>query len=303
IQLSESNNAIQMENFLSLLESVDPLWLTPSSTTWAMVMIFAFACGLGFFHLLLPLLPFDSPSPPPAESITTKKVVKREPSKVRKRIRTVKAYRGHRKKPKEDKVLVLRLHSMLERLVSTISFCQLLGQDVSGEAFTPDAAKAHLPPRQPTEESVATSSSLETSSAPRNGHLLIKDSKPLWPVLLNSSPIESQSSLGLALTRTQELTQRALPRYWSDLELTVVGKVALLGGGSRRGGTAAGQSEGEIEPGFADEGASCGKLGSPVAGLERGGGGGTAGSQRPPGHGPRALPALGYSQRPARDRL
>lgn len=32
------------------------------------------------------------------------------------------------------------------------------------------------------------------------------------------------------------------------------GKVALLGGGSRRGGTAAGQSEGEVEPGFAAEG-------------------------------------------------
>lgn len=181
-----------MEDFLSLLESVDPLWLTPSSTTWAMDMILAFACGLGLFHLLLPLLPFDSPSPPPAESTTTKKVVKREPSKVRKRIRTVKAYRGRRKKSKEDKVLALRLHSMLERLVS---FCQLLGQDVSGEAFTPDAAKAHLPPRQPTEESEATSSSLETSSAPRNGHLLMKDSKPLWHVLLTSSPTESQSSV------------------------------------------------------------------------------------------------------------
>lgn len=51
-------------------------------------------------------------------------------------------------------------------------------------------------------------------------------------------------------------------------------------------------------------GASSGKLGGSVAGLERGGGGGgTAGSQRPRGHGPDALPALGYSQLPARGRL
>lgn len=40
------------------------------------------------------------------------------------------------------------------------------------------------------------------------------------------------------------------PGTRSDLELRE-GKVALRGGGSRRGGTDAGQSEGEVEPGFA----------------------------------------------------
>lgn len=45
----------------------------------------------------------------------------------------------------------------------------------------------------------------------------------------------------------------ALPRYWSDLELSE-GKVALRGGVSGRGGTTAGQSEGEVAPGFAFEG-------------------------------------------------
>ena len=84
---------------------------------------------------------------------------------------------------------------MQERLVNTITICQDLGQDASGEAFKPDATKAHLPPRQPTEESVATNSSLETSSARRNEHLLLQDSKLLSPVLLNFSPIESQSSV------------------------------------------------------------------------------------------------------------
>ncbi|KAM7321256.1 hypothetical protein ACRRTK_019348 [Alexandromys fortis] len=102
----------------------------------------------------------------------------------------MKAYRVHRKKPKKDKVLVSLLHSMLERLINTINFCQLLGQDVSGEAFTPDAAKAHLPPREPTEESVATNLSIETSSPPpHKEHLLLKDSKPLPPVLRNSSQL------------------------------------------------------------------------------------------------------------------
>lgn len=50
-------------------------------------------------------------------------------------------------------------------------------------------------------------------------------------------------------------------------------------------------------------GASSGKLGGSVAGLVLHGGGGTAGSQRPLRHGPSALPALGYSQLPARGRL
>ncbi|XP_037061616.1 spermatogenesis-associated protein 31E1-like [Peromyscus leucopus] len=80
-------------------------------------------------------------------------------------------------------------HSMLERLADTISFCQLLGQDASGETSKPEAAKAHLPPTQPTEKSVATSLSLAVSSAP------LKDSKILSPVLLDSSAsIESQFS-------------------------------------------------------------------------------------------------------------
>ena len=74
VQLPESNSAIQMENFLSLLESVETSWLTPSSTTSAMDMILAFVCGVGLFYLILPLLPLDSPSPPPAENTTTKKV-------------------------------------------------------------------------------------------------------------------------------------------------------------------------------------------------------------------------------------
>ncbi|CAO2594957.1 Spermatogenesis-associated protein 31 [Lemmus lemmus] len=106
----------------------------------------------------------------------------------------MKAYRGSRKKPMEDKVLGSLLHSVQERLVNSINICRQLRQDASGETCKRDAGKGHLPPRQPTEKSVATHSSLETSSAPRNKHLLLKDSEPLSPVLLNSSPVESQSS-------------------------------------------------------------------------------------------------------------
>nr|XP_048317187.1 spermatogenesis-associated protein 31A6-like [Myodes glareolus] len=180
-----------MENFLSLLESIDPSWLTPSSTTRAMDMIFAFVCGLGLFRLLSPLLPPYSPSPPPAENTTPQKVVRREHRKVRKKTRTVKAYRVSGKKPKEDKVLGSLLHSIQERLGDT---CKHLRQDASGEAFKRDDAKAHLPPRKTTGKSVETHSSLETSSAPSNEHLLLKDSKPLSPVLMTSSLIESQLS-------------------------------------------------------------------------------------------------------------
>ncbi|XP_041512761.1 putative spermatogenesis-associated protein 31C1 [Microtus oregoni] len=106
---------------------------------------------------------------------------------------------------------------MQERLVNTISICQDLGQDASGEAFKPDAAKVHLPPRQLTEESVATSSSLETSSAPRNEHLLLQDSKPLSPVLLKSSSIEPQSSVSASWPPETLTTGRrhSPPQQWA----------------------------------------------------------------------------------------
>ncbi|XP_026639475.1 uncharacterized protein LOC113457152 isoform X2 [Microtus ochrogaster] len=104
---------------------------------------------------------------------------------------------GSRKKPKEDKVLVVSLlHSTLGRLANTISFCQFLGQDASGEASKPEAAKVYLPRRQPTEESMAANLSLLASSALLKEHLLPKDSKILSPVLLNSSvSMESQSTM------------------------------------------------------------------------------------------------------------
>ncbi|KAM7337895.1 hypothetical protein ACRRTK_004014 [Alexandromys fortis] len=109
---------------------------------------------------------------------------------------------------------------MPERLVNTTSIFQDLGQDASGEAFKPDAAKVHLPPRQPTKESVATSSFLETSSAPRNEHLLLQDSKLLSPVLMNVSPIEPQSSVSaswptktLTTGRCHSPPQQRAPSY------------------------------------------------------------------------------------------
>lgn len=109
--------------------------------------------------------------------------------------------------------------------------------------------------------------------------------------------------MGLALKRTQELTLGALPRYQSDLELTVGGKVALRGGGSRRGGTAAGQSEGEVEPGFAAEGLAVESWEAQSLAWSAAAEEALQARSVPPGHGPRALPALGYSQRPARGRL
>ncbi|ERE80699.1 protein CTLA-2-beta-like protein [Cricetulus griseus] len=108
------------------------------------------------------------------------------------------AYRGSRKKPKKDKVLVSLLHSTLGRLVDTISFCQILRQDASDEVYEPEATNnTHLPPRQQVEESAVSNLSLVSSSAPLKEQLLPKDSKALSPVLLNSSSvsIESQSSV------------------------------------------------------------------------------------------------------------
>ncbi|XP_037061617.1 spermatogenesis-associated protein 31E1-like [Peromyscus leucopus] len=91
-------------------------------------------------------------------------------------------------------------HSMLERLADTISFCQLLGQDASGEASKPEAAKANQPPSQPTEKSVATSLSLAVSSAP------LKDSKILSPVLLDSSASTESQFSGSASQPPETLT-------------------------------------------------------------------------------------------------
>ncbi|XP_013360381.1 PREDICTED: spermatogenesis-associated protein 31C1-like isoform X1 [Chinchilla lanigera] len=54
-----------MEKLLSLQKSVSATWLNFGSTTWAMDMILAFACGLGIFLLLLPFLPDNPPVPPP----------------------------------------------------------------------------------------------------------------------------------------------------------------------------------------------------------------------------------------------
>ncbi|KAM7322535.1 hypothetical protein ACRRTK_018040 [Alexandromys fortis] len=129
-------------------------------------------------------------------------------------------YRGSRKKPKEDKELGSLLHSIKDRLFNSISICRHLGQNASGEAFKQDAANVLLPPREPTGKSVAIKSSLETSSVPSKEHLLLKDSKPLSPVLLNSSPIESQSSVSrssppenLTTGRCHSLPQQRAPSY------------------------------------------------------------------------------------------
>ncbi|XP_050006460.1 spermatogenesis-associated protein 31D3-like [Alexandromys fortis] len=59
-------------------------------------------------------------------------------------------------------------------------------------------------------------SSLETSSAPYNQHLFLKDSKPFSPVLLNSSPIESQTSVTLTTGRRNSPPQRWAPSYPSQ---------------------------------------------------------------------------------------
>lgn len=88
--------------------------------------------------------------------------------------------------------------------------------------------------------------------------------------------------MGLALKRTQELTLRALPRYRSDLEL-MVGESRPPGWGLPQRRDSRWPIRRRGRAGLRRRGASCGKLGSSVTGLERGGGGGTAGSQRPPG--------------------
>eukprot|EP00073_Rattus_norvegicus_P055327 XP_017457815.1 PREDICTED: spermatogenesis-associated protein 31-like isoform X1 [Rattus norvegicus] len=65
-------------------------WISLSFTTWAMDMILAFACGLGLFHLWIHFFPLTSPSPAEGASTTTKRVVKRDHNKARKKIRTLK---------------------------------------------------------------------------------------------------------------------------------------------------------------------------------------------------------------------
>ncbi|XP_013360382.1 PREDICTED: spermatogenesis-associated protein 31E1-like isoform X2 [Chinchilla lanigera] len=87
-----------MEKLLSLQKSVSATWLNFGSTTWAMDMILAFACGLGIFLLLLPFLP-DNPPVPPPPPLRKKKgcrkyhMVRKDWCKIRKRSCALRARR------------------------------------------------------------------------------------------------------------------------------------------------------------------------------------------------------------------
>lgn len=73
--MPEGNPAIQMmENLLSPLKSLNPTWLSPGSTTFAMDMVLAFVCGVGLFLLLLPWLPGEPPLLPSRKNRNIRKV-------------------------------------------------------------------------------------------------------------------------------------------------------------------------------------------------------------------------------------
>ncbi|XP_029426386.1 spermatogenesis-associated protein 31-like [Nannospalax galili] len=174
-----------MESLLSLLDVVSTAWLSPGCTTWAMNMMFAFLCGLGLFYLLLSYLQFNPPSPPAGKSKNIGKVVKWEQRKTRKKMTTVKAYRGDRKAGKRKQKL----------LSFPLRFHQLLRGDTSREMLKPASAKAQQLPSQPMKDAFTNTLSLVGSSAPLKSHLLPVDST-LSPGLPNSQvSIESQSSL------------------------------------------------------------------------------------------------------------
>ncbi|XP_032755388.1 spermatogenesis-associated protein 31A6-like [Rattus rattus] len=86
-----------METFLLLMNSISDFWMSSSSMSTAMDIIFAILCGVGLFFLLIPFLKEYPGSPPPGSEKNISEVVKRRQSKTRKKTVTVEGCRDRQK--------------------------------------------------------------------------------------------------------------------------------------------------------------------------------------------------------------
>ncbi|XP_070375768.1 spermatogenesis-associated protein 31A6-like [Equus asinus] len=107
-----------MENPLFSLKSIIDIWLSSSSTSWAIAIILTVLCGLGFFFMLLAYLQ-SNPSLLPARKHGS--------------IKKGGACRDCLKELEEARGLVLLVQSHLDRLHDKGGFHQLSRQDLPGK--------------------------------------------------------------------------------------------------------------------------------------------------------------------------
>ncbi|XP_008505471.2 spermatogenesis-associated protein 31E1-like [Equus przewalskii] len=180
-----------MENPLFSLKSIIDIWLSSSSTSWAIAIILTVLCGLGFFFMLLACLQ-SNPSLPPARKHGSIKKRQVEPrgrsSRTRKKSGALRACRDCLKELEEARGLVLLVQSHLDRLHDKGGFPQLSRQDAPGKVGKAASAGAHQP-RGEQMEDAAPAMSLSASPAP-----LTKCPLPL-ACTLSAEPQEDQSDL------------------------------------------------------------------------------------------------------------
>ncbi|XP_063083424.1 spermatogenesis-associated protein 31A3-like isoform X2 [Cavia porcellus] len=206
-QLPENNTAIQMmENLLTPLKSLNTMWLSPSSTTFAMDMVLAFVCGLGLYLLLLPWLPAEPSLPPSRRTRTIRKHPVRMRLKNRSRKRTG-ALTDCQLYQKLDKTVVSLLKSFKKLLPDQGSPQQPSHPQCHPPVCKKKPATAPQPYRE--HEDSATLSSAEADSPPLTQHL---------------PPLASSASSGWSTTSsdfgdsTTSFTASQLPESLPPLE-------------------------------------------------------------------------------------
>ncbi|XP_052584365.1 spermatogenesis-associated protein 31-like [Peromyscus californicus insignis] len=91
-----------MESSVLQLKSLSDSWMSLSSIFIAMDVIFGIMCGVGLFFLLIPFLKTYPVSPPPGSGKNTPKVMRRRPSKTRKKNASGKGCSDDRKSVEEN---------------------------------------------------------------------------------------------------------------------------------------------------------------------------------------------------------
>ncbi|XP_032755390.1 uncharacterized protein LOC116898118 [Rattus rattus] len=99
------------------MNSISDFWMSSSSMSTAMDMIFAIACGVGFFFLLIPFLKEYPGSPPPGSEKNISEVVKRRQSKDRKKSVTVEGCRDSQKNSLDIQHALQTMESPIQHLL------------------------------------------------------------------------------------------------------------------------------------------------------------------------------------------
>ncbi|XP_063085317.1 spermatogenesis-associated protein 31A3-like [Cavia porcellus] len=179
-----------MENLLTPLKSLSAMWLSPSSTTFAMDMVLAIVCGVGLYLLLLPWLPGE-PSLPPSRRTRT---IRKHPVRMRWRSRSRTRKRTGALRDRREFLEETRNHiSVPESLLR-----MLPDEDLPAAVCTSPPATAPQPHGKDVH--TAALSSVEASPSPLTRHLLPLASSPSSGWSTTSSDLECSPT---ALTSSQ----------------------------------------------------------------------------------------------------